>query len=154
MLQSMDAVEGATVADLFAGTGALGVEAASRGAERVVLVEQDPEAVAVIRRNLEVLGADARRCEVVRADAVRWAAGGGSRFDLVLADPPYRFDRWAELLGLLAGRVGLLVAETGSPWEPGPGWETVKVRTYGGTVVAVARPGTPVPVAGAEEGES
>jgi 16S rRNA G966 N2-methylase RsmD len=128
-----------------------------------VLVDHRADAVATIRRNLEVLGADAGRATVVRADAVTFAAtatppgpttsaprgavtsGPKGRFDLVLADPPYDFDRWPDLLAGLAARTGLLVAETGwdrgaSPWSPGPGWETVKVRRYGGTVVSIAQP--------------
>ena len=158
MLQSLDAVEGATVLDLFAGTGALGIEAASRGAARVVLVDHAADAVAAIGANIGVLGTDGARCQVVRADALRYATGAPP-FDLVFADPPYDFDRWEPLLERLAPRTGLLVAETGNPWAPGPAWETVKVKVYGGTVVsiaqpAVAQPAVPVSVPRAEEGES
>jgi 16S rRNA (guanine966-N2)-methyltransferase len=140
MLTSMDAVVGAAVLDLYAGSGALGIEALSRGAASAIFVDDDRAAVAAIRANLEVLGADdVGRGSVVRADALRFAAGA-PQVDLVLVDPPYRFDRWADLLEALAGRTGLLVAETGAPWEPRPGWETVKVKRYGGTVVTVVRP--------------
>jgi 16S rRNA (guanine966-N2)-methyltransferase len=140
MLTSMHAVEGAAVLDLYAGSGALGIEALSRGAASAVFVDDDRAAVAAIRANLEVLGADgAGRATVVRADAARYVAGA-PQVDLVLVDPPYRFDGWAGLLQPLAGRTGLLVAETGAAWQPGPGWETVKVRRYGGTVVTVVQP--------------
>jgi 16S rRNA (guanine966-N2)-methyltransferase len=140
MLTSMDAVEGAAVLDLYAGSGALGIEALSRGAASAIFVDDDGAAVAAIRANLEVLGRDGGgRASVVRADALRYAAGAPPA-DLVLVDPPYRFDGWAALLEALAGRSGLLVAETGAAWEPGPGWETVKVKRYGGTVVTVVRP--------------
>jgi 16S rRNA (guanine966-N2)-methyltransferase len=140
MLTSMDALEGAAVLDLYAGSGALGIEALSRGAESAIFVDDDRAAVTAIRANLEVLGADGvGRASVVRADALRYAAGA-PQADLVLVDPPYRFDGWADLLEALAGRTGLLVAETSDTWEPGPGWETVKVKRYGGTVVTVVRP--------------
>ncbi len=144
ILASMDAVEGATALDLFAGSGAFGVECLSRGAEAAVLVDHHAEAVAAIRQNLEVLGDDAERATVVRMDALAYARSAPP-FDLVFADPPYRYTGWASLLEALAGRTGLLVAETGwdgaTPgWAPGPGWETVKVRRYGGTVVSIAKP--------------
>jgi 16S rRNA (guanine966-N2)-methyltransferase len=144
MLSAMDRVEGAAVLDLFAGSGALGIECLSRGAESAVLVERDPRAVETIRANLEVLGPDSARASVVRADAVDYLATAG-HFDLVLADPPYGFDRWPAVLDRLAPLTDLLVAETGwekggDPWSLGPRWETVKVRRYGGTVVSIAQP--------------
>jgi 16S rRNA (guanine966-N2)-methyltransferase len=140
MLTSMDAVEGAAVLDLYAGSGALGIEALSRGAASAIFVDDDRAAVAAIRANLEVLGADGPgRASVVRADAVRYAATA-PQVDLALVDPPYRFDGWSGLLEALVGRTELLVAETGAAWQPGPGWETVKVKRYGGTVVTVVRP--------------
>lgn len=150
VLSAMDRIEGSVVLDLFAGSGALGIECLSRGAESAVMVDHAPAAVAAIRQNLAVLGADGERATVVRADALSYAAGA-ARFDLVLADPPYGFERWSELLERLVSRTGLLVAETSaSPWSPGDGWETVKVKRYGGTVVSIAQP---VPAA-AEEGHT
>jgi 16S rRNA (guanine966-N2)-methyltransferase len=83
-------VEGARVLDLFAGSGALGIEALSRGAASATFVESSPAAVRVLRANLDALGEDA---EVVRADALRWlhgAARAARQYDLVLLDPPYR----------------------------------------------------------------
>jgi 16S rRNA (guanine966-N2)-methyltransferase len=83
-------VQDAAVLDLFAGSGALGLEALSRGAARVTFVDSAPAALRALRGNLETLGADA---EVVRADAVRWlhaASGGGRQYSLVFLDPPYR----------------------------------------------------------------
>jgi 16S rRNA (guanine966-N2)-methyltransferase len=83
-------VEGAAVLDLFAGSGALGLEALSRGADRVTFVDSAAAALRAVRGNLATLGADA---EVVRADAVRWlraASGGGRQYSLVFLDPPYR----------------------------------------------------------------
>jgi 16S rRNA (guanine966-N2)-methyltransferase len=147
MLTSMDAVEGAAVMDLYAGSGALGIEALSRRAASAIFVDDDRAAVAAIRANLEVLGAEGiGRAQVVRADALRYAAGA-PQVDLVLVDPPYRFEGWTALLRALAGRTELLVAETDAAWEPGPGWETVKVKRYGGTVLTVVQPTRPTEVA-------
>jgi len=150
MLASMDAIEGAVVLDLFAGSGALGIEALSRGAAGVTFVDHDPAAVATVRANLGVLGEEADRATVVCSDVLRYLVGASpalpvpSAPDLALADPPYDFDGWGPLLGALAGGTRLLVAETGAEagagWDPGPEWETVKVRRYGGTVVTVAQP--------------
>ena len=83
-------VEGARVLDLYAGSGALGIEALSRGAAAATFVELAPAAVRVLRDNLAALGEEA---EVVRADALRWLRGasrGSRQYDLVLLDPPYR----------------------------------------------------------------
>ena len=83
-------LEGERVLDLFAGSGALGLEALSRGAERATLVERAPAALKVLRANVEALGADA---EVVAADAgafLRNAAGQRGQYSLAFLDPPYR----------------------------------------------------------------
>jgi 16S rRNA (guanine966-N2)-methyltransferase len=154
MLTSMDAVEGATVLDLFAGSGALGIEALSRAAARATFVDHDRVAVAAIRANLGVFGEEEAgagapagpraRSVVVCSDVLRYASIAPFA-DLILADPPYGFDGWAELLRALVGRTSLLVAETSDDRDLVPdleasGWETVKVRRYGGTVVTVAQP--------------
>jgi 16S rRNA (guanine966-N2)-methyltransferase len=139
MITSMQDLEGSVVLDLFAGSGALGIEALSRRAASVTLVDSDRAAIDAIRANLEVLGDLRDRAKVVRSDAGRYAAGAGP-FDIVLADPPYEFAEWGPLLTTLRPITGLLVAETGGPWDPGPAWETVKVKKYGGTVVSMARP--------------
>jgi len=85
-----DRVTGARVLDLFAGSGALGLEALSRGAAAVTFVDSAPAAIRALRANLDALLADA---EVVRADALRWlhgAARDARQYDLVFLDPPYR----------------------------------------------------------------
>jgi 16S rRNA (guanine966-N2)-methyltransferase len=79
-------VSGARVLDLYAGSGALGIEALSRGAEAAVFVERDGPALAALRRNLEAVGADA---EVRRQDVARFLAHPEGTFDLVFCDPPY-----------------------------------------------------------------
>jgi len=80
-------LEGLSCLDLYAGSGALGLEAASRGAVRVVQVEQDPEVCAAIERNCALLGAN--QVEVVQMDVSRFLAGTGTPFDLVFLDPPF-----------------------------------------------------------------
>jgi len=88
-LVSRDAVGGARVADLYAGTGALGLEALSRGAATVTFVENSPAALDALRANIAALGAGGE-VTAVRADVTAWLrrAPAGA-FDLVLADPPY-----------------------------------------------------------------
>jgi len=91
-----------TVLDLFAGTGALGLEAISRGASLAVLVDRDPRAVAFCRENAALVAVDAT-VRITRAEAFAFVAGPGRGLgaDLVLLDPPYAFERWPELLALL-----------------------------------------------------
>ena len=104
-------VSDAAVLDLYAGSGALGIEALSRGAACVVFVERAAQIASVLRRNLEALGL-VDRSRVLRADAVRGIrtlAREGAGFDLVLADPPYAADALAALLPELAG-AGILHA--------------------------------------------
>jgi len=99
-------LEGCVCLDLFAGSGALGFEAASRGAARVVLVEDDPLAVAALRANQDSLGAGAE-VEIVRQDALeflRLLAPPDSAFDLVFLDPPYHRG-WIERLEPLCSRL-------------------------------------------------
>jgi 16S rRNA (guanine966-N2)-methyltransferase len=144
-------VEGARVLDLFAGTGALAIEALSRGASSAVLVEQAAPAVEVIRANLDALGL-AERCRVrrTRAEAYLRTQRDGP-FDLVLLDPPY-----AAPVGLVAGLLGRLartalapgavvVVEAAArseapPWPPGLVPE--RPRRYGDTSLHVATFGT------------
>jgi 16S rRNA (guanine966-N2)-methyltransferase len=87
------AVPGARVLDLFAGTGALGIEALSRGAERAVFVDRSPEATAAIHGNLKHLGMEGQAV-VFTADVRTFLSGpeGGAPFDLVFLDPPYELD--------------------------------------------------------------
>lgn len=88
----LGAVDGANVLDLFAGTGGLGIEALSRGAEGAVFVEQDAGVVRMLRANLAALGIERRHAQVRQCDAstaLRRARGGKETYDLVFIDPPY-----------------------------------------------------------------
>ena len=131
-LGSMGVLEGATVVDLYAGSGALGIEALSRGAESCVFVERDRAALAALRANLAALGIDAARSRVVGADVISYAPGI-TTVDIALIDPPYTFSSWADLLGML--QAGLVVAESGREVDAPPGWQQLKVRRHGRTVV-------------------
>ena len=129
-------LEGARVLDLFAGSGALGLEALSRGASHAVFVEQGPPALRSLRANLSALGADAR-VEVVRGDALKYVAGlEAGRFDVAFADPPYA-QGFAKALAEAFAAVpfaGLLCIEHGRnddiPELPG-----ARTRRYGDTAL-------------------
>ena len=142
MLYSLGGVGGLQVADLFAGTGALGIEALSRGAASVTFVEHDPRSVEGIRANLTSVGmadAEARGdATVVRADVDAWLAQAVSRYDLVLCDPPYGYGRWSTLVGRLPA--DLAVLESGADITAPDDWEVLRSKRYGGTIVTVARP--------------
>ena len=94
-------LQGARVIDLFAGSGALGLEALSRGAAACVFVERDPKVVQLIEANLENTGLE-EYAQVLRQDLTRGLPGGVGDFDLLLCDPPYGFRGWGPLLGGLA----------------------------------------------------
>lgn len=206
MVLSRFPLEGAHVGDLFAGTGAMGIEALSRGAAGATFVDHDRQAITIVRANLEATGVEG--ATVVHGDVLRFLAGrsggqirphrersahhkgegdergagegggvgaesaesgggaqsggggggavgfgsqkprpsaafgsqnhGAGRFDVAFVDPPYAFDRWAELFSLLSA--GLVVTESDREVVPGAGWENVKVRRYGGTVVTLVVP--------------
>ena len=132
-LQAHVDLDQATVLDLFAGTGALGIEALSRGAASATFVERDRAALAAIRSNLGALGFEAR---VVAGDAVAHAALVGP-VDVAFVDPPYAFDQWDELLGHLDA--GVAVLEADHPVDVADGWRVLKVKRFGGTVVTLVQ---------------
>jgi 16S rRNA (guanine966-N2)-methyltransferase len=137
-------IDGVRALDLFAGSGALGVEALSRGAAEAVFVESDAQAVAAVRRNLEALGVDAR---VHRRDAFSWlesAATGEEAFDLVFADPPYSSasrtaGRLSELLPPLLTETSLTVTESDKRDPLLLTLPLIDERTYGDTRIAIHR---------------
>jgi len=136
-------VEDATVLDLFAGSGAMGLEALSRGALRCVFVERDRAACRVIQANLEKLrltGAAVVDRDVLAA--LREERARGHRYDLVLADPPY--DEWggheaqlAELLPEVLEEDGVAVIETSAKVEPALPLDLVTSRRYGSARITV-----------------
>ncbi|MDQ2845301.1 MAG: RsmD family RNA methyltransferase [Actinomycetota bacterium] len=149
-LQSTGALEGAGVLDLYAGTGALGLELVSRGAASLVAVEKDRHALDVLRANVSALagGNVDVVVEVVAGDVgCAIARLTGRRFDVVLADPPYDLPD-VELSAVLRGIVGLLTggadviversARSGEPDWPAP-LEAVRAKRYGDTLLCYGR---------------
>ena len=148
-LHSRGAVVDARVLDLFAGTGALGIEALSRGAAHATFVEWSIDAVALIKANLEVCGLMGQ-ARVVHSDGLDWLAAGvggtgaaAGPWDLVLLDPPYDFDGWDDLLAMLEGLMainGVVVVESDHEVDTGTGWHVDSSRRAAGTVVTLLRP--------------
>ena len=131
------AAEGSTVLDLFAGSGAMGLEALSRGAAHATFVESDREACRTINRNLDKLGLEGATVLCQDAlTALRADARAGTRYDLVLVDPPYR--RFSSLQNALIEHLpkilapdGLLLVETAAAEEPELPLATRTSRRYG-----------------------
>jgi 16S rRNA (guanine966-N2)-methyltransferase len=155
ILESRQVLDGARVVDLYAGTGALGLEALSRGAKDVTFVECARSALAALRTNVTALGLD-RQARIVAALVERSAdiLGREGPFDLVLADPPYALVRTgalAETLGALVGR-GLLAVgarvvvehSTGDASPPIEGLSVSDARRYGDTTLTLYASSTPL----------
>ena len=124
--------------DLFAGTGALGFEAASRGAAKVVMVESHPAALSQLISTKEKLRAE--QVSVLRGDAMRQMASMAGKFDLIFLDPPYQLQLLPQLLPLcrpLLAQDGLVYAETDVPFDTAPhpawltGWQVVRSSKAG-----------------------
>ena len=132
-------VTGARVLDLYAGSGALGIEALSRGAESAVFVERDARAAAAIQANLDAIGAEG---EVSRQDVLAFVRRDGRSYDLVFCDPPY--DSGPRIAGQLAERLPALLStdarivtesDKRNPLElPFP---LLRERIYGDTRIAI-----------------
>jgi 16S rRNA (guanine966-N2)-methyltransferase len=138
-------LRGATVADLFAGTGALGIEALSRGASRVAFVETAPAALQILRDNLRDVGATAEEVVVVpaRAERALQRLVAIGPFDLLLFDPPYRdVDLAVRVMDDLAGvasagaRAVIEHAERDTP-AASTGWVLEERRRYGDTALSI-----------------
>lgn len=153
-LESREVLRGATVLDLYAGSGALGLEAASRGAARVLLVESDRRAAAVARENAAALGLSSVSVRLGTAEHLLGRAPDHAN-DLVLADPPYDLgeDALAHVLALLASggwlAPGALLVVERSSRSPEPVWPAEVVsegpRRYGETTLWFASAGRRAP---------
>lgn len=142
--------EGARVLDLFAGTGALGLEAMSRGAVRAVFVDEHGPSRALIRQNVERLGL-LGDTKIWRRDATRLGPCRGAPFDLLFADPPYRSGLAAAALAsarqggwLAPGAVAVIELAGGEDPPEAEGFETADTRRYGDSRIVILRPAAQV----------
>ena len=136
-LDSFGFVDEAKVVDLFAGSGAMGIEALSRGAASCAFVEGDRKALDAIRQNIATLELG-ERTSVISGD-VMTAVVAMRNVDLVLADPPYDFENWSRLLEILLSVLapgGVVVAESGREIKALEGWEILRSKRYGRAWVA------------------
>lgn len=134
-----DLVQGANVLDAFAGTGAVGIEAISRGAKFTTFVEKDRVAQKVLQENLEKLGAT-DETKLVKAPVASWADSyDGPKFDIIIADPPYhnlQLSTVSRLIGLLKPNGLMVLSHTGSSESTNlPGVVVVDNRGYGTAVL-------------------
>jgi 16S rRNA (guanine966-N2)-methyltransferase len=136
VLGSMGGVEDLGVIDLFCGSGAMGVEALSRGAASATFVDHDPAALDAVRTNLAAVGLEGEAATVLRAELPAWLERSAP-FDIAFCDPPYSFDGWSTLLGWL--QADLAVLESADEIAVPSGWEVTRSRRYGGTLVTVVR---------------
>jgi 16S rRNA (guanine966-N2)-methyltransferase len=141
ILGSLGGVEALDVVDLFCGSGALGVEALSRGAASATFVDRDPDALAAVRENLNAVGLHDADATFVRAELPGWLQSPTAdqrTFDLALCDPPYNFEGWEALLDAL--HADMVVTESSSSVAVPDRWVVARERRYGGTLVTVAQP--------------
>ncbi|GAB1477577.1 16S rRNA (guanine(966)-N(2))-methyltransferase RsmD [Paracoccaceae bacterium] len=136
-----DPITGARVLDMFAGTGALGLEALSRGAARVAFVDDGTAARALLRRNIELIEA-MPVTDVWRRDATRMGPNRGAGFDLIFLDPPYGKGLGEACLascheGGWIAPGALVVWEEGTAPLPPDGFELLDQRRYGDTLVTI-----------------
>ena len=136
-----DPVTGARVLDLFAGTGALGLEALSRGAAHATFVDDGAKALALIRQNIALCGAEGET-RIVKRDARRLPPHEGPPHDLVFLDPPYGkgLGEVALAQALRGGWIApdaLIVWEESAPITPPPGITPLDSRRYGDTVITL-----------------
>jgi 16S rRNA (guanine966-N2)-methyltransferase len=122
------ALDGWHCLDLFAGSGALGFEAASRGATKVVMVEQAPKVIAALRDNAELIGAQPT-VEIKRLDAIQYLSSTQTKFDLILLDPPFHkgwLDRLAPHLAPVAQAGAVLYVEAEKQLDGLGPWQTYR----------------------------
>lgn len=125
-------LSGLNCLDLFAGSGALGFEAASRGARRVVMVEDDVHVYNALRENKEKL--QAPQVELLKMNAITFLQSGTQKFDVIFLDPPYRLELLSTLLPLLPAHLetkGAVYIETQGNWCPDNVWHVTRSRKAG-----------------------
>lgn len=125
-------LQGRSCLDLFAGSGALGFEAASRGASRVVMVEQDRRVLQALKANAAMLAAAV--VETQGGDALEFLGRSTEVFDIVFLDPPFAAADWGAWFGVLASRVaadGQVYCERGNNWDTPAGWQVYREARAG-----------------------
>ena len=139
-LHSRSIIEEAEVLDLFAGTGALGIEALSRGAKKAIFVDKSSESLELVKENLKKTGFE-KKAEIIKEDSVNWLQKSSKPLDLVLLDPPYGFEDWPELLDILFQKQPkIVVIESNREIDLGPKWHVDSIRQYGSSVVVIIDP--------------
>jgi 16S rRNA (guanine966-N2)-methyltransferase len=134
-------LRGARVLDVFAGTGALGLEALSRGAEQAVFIENGAVSSGILRKNISLMRAEAR-CEILRRDALKPGINPGERFDVIFMDPPYGKAMGEAALGALQDWIApeaFVIWEENTPPLIPAGFEKLDQRKYGDTLVTILR---------------
>ena len=135
ILYSLGYPKSAEVLDLFAGTGALGIESLSRGAKSAIFVDESARACSLIRENLLSLGLDGT---VIQQDAQIYLSSLSVPPDIIFADQPYEFDKWPMILSQI--KSSLVVAESDREIFMEDRWRVLKSRSYGKTVITVLEP--------------
>jgi len=143
LFNSLGDVEGLRVLDAFAGTGALGIEALSRGAEHATFIERDRLAQKILQENIESLGI-AENAKIIKAPVASWInTYEGPKFDLILADPPYhdpQFSTALKLTGLLKPNGLMVLSHAGRSESPSEsGVVVVDNRGYGNAALTYFR---------------
>lgn len=133
----------ARVLDLFSGTGALGLEALSRGAGTATFIDNGPKALALLRQNIAKLRVEAETAVIPR-DATRPGPNSQPPYDMIFLDPPYARGLGERALAAAAGLGwiapdALIVWEESAPLAPPPGLTTLDARRYGDTMITILR---------------
>ncbi|MGV8950823.1 MAG: 16S rRNA (guanine(966)-N(2))-methyltransferase RsmD [Cypionkella sp.] len=134
-------LQGARVLDVFAGTGALGLEALSRGAERAVFLENGAVSAGILRKNIGLMRAEAR-CEILRRDALKPGVNPEAGFAVMFLDPPYGKSMGEAAVAALRGWLApeaLVIWEENSPPLIPEGFDRLDQRKYGDTLVTILR---------------
>ncbi len=125
-------LDGRRCLDLFAGSGALGFEAASRGAAEVVMVERNRTVYRTLQENIKKLGFS--NVTLRGEDGLEFAKQQNRPFDVIFLDPPFQSDYLPKLLPLLADKLaldGVVYVESGEPFEPDVAWQVIKQAKAG-----------------------
>lgn len=141
VLQARIDFEDITVLDLFAGTGSLGIESASRRAKKVILIDDSQESIELINTNIELLKCG-DVCKAIKTDALRFIETTKEEFDLIFADPPYAYDETSKIpqhifSNKILNQSGFLIIEHQKKlvFDPSPDFAIAVVKEFGNTTV-------------------